>query len=123
MIIGVSIDVPGVSNLTTTVDCHRLLWQELNKIFGNASTSIFVMAAGQQLSSFDFEITHKHAKLADQKAFELVDRTLSCGTNYSPTGSSVSGKWERLLEEARPRAGRAPQPAFENTMHALKQGE
>ena len=123
MIIGRSIDVPGVLNSNTRVDYHRLLWQELNKNFGNASTSVFVMAVGQQLSSFDYCITHEHAKLADQKMFELLDRTLSCGTNYSPTGSSVSGKWERLLKEARPRAGHEAQPAFEDTMHGLKQSK
>ena len=97
MIIGVDIDIPDISNLTIGVDWHRLLWQKLNKMFGSASTSIFVMTVGQQPSSFDYSITHGHAELAAQQMSELLNRTISCGTNYSPNGSLISTKWETLL--------------------------
>ena len=113
MIIGGGIDVPDVQN-----NYHRLLWQELNKNFGNATT-IFVMAVGQQLSSFDYDITSGHAELAAQKMFELVNHTIPCGTNYSSGGSLVSVMWERLLQGKGPRAGPEHQPAFEKAKRAL----
>ena len=75
MITGVGSDVSDFG-----VDYHRLLWQELNKNFGDASSTIFVMAIGQQLSSSDYNI---HDKLAAQKTFELVNHTIPCATNYN----------------------------------------
>ena len=110
--------VPDVSNLTIEVDYHRLLWQELNKNFGNAST-VFVMAVGQQLSSFDYDITAGHAELAAQKIFELVNYTIPCATNCSSKGSLVSVMWERLLQGEGPRAGPKQQPAFEKAKNVL----
>ena len=110
--------ISGVSRLSIGVDYHRLLWQELNKNFGNAST-LFVMAVGQKLSSCDYDVTAGHDKLAAQKTFELVNHTISCATNYSPKGSPVSVMWERLLQGNGPRPGPEHQPAFEKARHAL----
>ena len=117
MIIGVGIVIPDVSSSTIGVDYHRLLWQELNKIYGS-TTDIFVMAVGQ-LNSFDYDITHGHAELAAQKTFELVNHTIPCATNYSPKGSLVSVMWERLLRGKGPRVGPEHQPAFEKARDAL----
>ena len=117
MIIGIGPDIPNVS--TIGVDYHRLLWQELNKNFGDVSTTIFVMAVGQQLSSSDYDITAGHAELAAHKTFELVNHTIPCATNYSSKGSSVSVMWERLLQGKGPRAGPEHQPAFEEAKRVL----
>ena len=84
-------------------------------MYGSAS-SIFVMAVGQQLSSSDFDITHGNAELAAQKTFELVNHTISCATNYSPKGSSISEMWERLLQG---KAGSEYHPAFEEAKRVL----
>ena len=114
MITGAGADVSDFG-----VDYHRLLWQELNKNFGNAPSIIFVMAVGQQLSSSDYDITAGHDKLAAQKTFELVNHTIPCATNYSPKGMLVSVMWERLLQGKGPSAGPEHQPAFEKAKHAL----
>ena len=82
--------------MTIVVDYHRLLWQELNKIYGGAS-SIFVMTVGKKLSSCDYDITNEHAELAAHNTFELVNETISCSTNHTPNGSLVSTMWKRLL--------------------------
>ena len=119
MIIGVGTDVADVSNLTIGVDCHRLLWQELNKRFCNAPAKVFVMAVGQQLSSCDYGITAGHGELAAQKTFELVNHTIPCATNYSSKGSLISVMWERLLQEKGPIAGPNEQPAFEKARRVL----
>ena len=119
LIIGVSTDVPDYPNLTTGVDYYRLLWQELNKKFGNASTQVFVMAVGQQLCPAEYAITYGNTKLAAQKTFELVDHTIACATTYSPKGSSISKMWERLLQEDGPKAGKEHKPAFEKARDAL----
>ena len=116
--IGVGTDVPDVSNSTIGVDCHRLLWQELNKNFGTAST-IFVMKVGKQLHSSDYGITHEHADLAAENTFQLVNRTIACAANYSPTTSRISRMWERLLDQKGPKAGPNEQPAFEEAKRKL----
>ena len=110
-------DIPDIGNLTIGLSYHRLLWQELNKNFGSAST-VFVMAVGKQLGYFDYDITAGHEELAAQKSFELVNNTISCATNYSSKGS-VSMMWERLLQGKGPRAGPEHQPAFEKARRAL----
>ena len=109
--------IVDVSKLSIGVDYHRLLWQRLNKSYGNAST-IFVMAVGKQLSFSDYDITG-NAELAAQKTFELVNSTIACATNYSPTGSSVSLMWERLLQGKGPKAGPEHRPAFEKAKSVL----
>ena len=90
MIIDVGTDVP------TVVDYHYLLWQELNKAFGSTS-SIFVMEVGKRLCHSDYSITHGHADLAAHNTFQLVDCSISCATNYTPNGSSISAMWKKLL--------------------------
>ena len=97
MIIGVGTDVSDVSNLIIGVDYHYLLWQELNKTFGASRSSIFVMEVGKKLCFSDYAITHGHADLAAYNTFQLVDCTISCATNYTPNGSSVSEMWKKLL--------------------------
>ena len=119
LIIGVSTDVPDDSNLTTGVNYYRLLWQELNKKFGNASTQVFVMAVGQQLCPSEYAITYGNTELAAQKTFELVNHIIACTTTYSPKGSSISKMWERLLQEEGPKAGEKHKPAFEKAKEAL----
>ena len=114
--VGTDHDVP---DLTIGVDHDRLLWQELNKKFGNTPTKVFVMAVGQQLSSFEYGITYDNAELAAQKTFELVNHTIACATTYSPKGSSISGMWERLLQEEGPKVGEELRPAFEEARDAL----
>ena len=114
----INVGLPNISKLSMGVNYHRLLWQELNKNYGNAST-IFVMAVGQQLSSFDFDIAAGHAELAAQKTFELVNHTVSCATNYSPKGTLVSVMWERLLQGTGPKAGPEHQAAFEKAKRTL----
>ena len=104
--------------MSIEVDYHRLLWQELNKNFGNDST-IFVMAVGQKLSFCDYDVTAGHAELAAQKSFELVDHTIACATNYSSKGSPVSLLWETLLLEKGPKAGPDEQSAFREAKKAL----
>ena len=110
------IDV-GTDDLTTKVDYHRLLWQELNRNFGDAS-SIFVMAVGQQLSSSDYDIDDQYS-LAAHYTFQLVDHIISCATNYTPTGSLISRMFERLLRQKGQTAGPDHQPAFEKAKNVL----
>ena len=107
-------DIPDVG-----FDCYRLLWQELNKKFGNTPTKAFVMAVGQQISPFEYRTTDGNEQLAAQKTFELVNHTIPCATTYSPNGSSISGLWKRLLQEEGPKAGEEHRPAFEEAMVAL----
>ena len=114
----IDIGIPDISKLSIEVDYHRLLWQELNKNFGNDST-IFVMAVGQKLSFCDYDVTAGHAELAAQKSFELVDHTIACATNYSSKGSPVSLMWETLLLEKGPKAGPDEQSAFQEAKNAL----
>ena len=89
----------NVLNLIIVADYLRLLWQELNKIYGGGrdASSVFVMTVGKKLSSCDYDITNEHAKLAAYNTFELVNETISCSTNYTPNGSWVSTMWKRLL--------------------------
>ena len=111
--------VGGTDTPDIGFDYYRLLWQELNKKFGNTPTKVFVMAVGQQISPFEYRATDGNAQLAAQKTFELVNHTIPCATTYSPNGSLISGLWERLLQEEGPKAGEEHQPAFEEAMHAL----
>ena len=80
------------------------------------------MAIGHQPSSYEFSVTHDHAKLADQKAFELVNNALHCGTNYSPTGSLVSSLWESFLNKVKLRTGHEGQQAFKNERDDMMKG-
>ena len=105
--------------MTIGVDYHRLLWQELNKKFGNASTQVFVMAVGQQLCPSEYAITYGNTELAAQNTFELVNHTIACATTYSPKGSSISKMWERLLQEEGPKAGEEHKQAFEKARDEL----
>ena len=77
------------------------------------------MAVGQHLCPFEYGVTYDNAELAAQKSFELVNRTIACATTYCPKGSSISGMWERLLEEKGPKAGKEHKPAFEKARDAL----
>jgi len=101
-----------------SVDYHSLLWQELNKNFGNGVTTTFVMAVGEQLLHTDYHV--KSGKKAAHATFKLVDKAIACGTNYSYTGSKVSLKWKQLLYEGKgPSAGPQQQDAFEKAKRAL----
>lgn len=76
------------------------------------------MAVGKQINSFAFDVTG-NPKMAAFKTFELVDNTISCSINYSPTGSSVSAMWQRLLEAKGPSAGPEYQVAYQKAKKAL----
>ena len=99
------------------IDYHRLLWQELNKLYGGNS-SVFVMAVGHTINCSTYDITG-NAAMAACKTFELVDSAISCAVNYSPTGSSISYLWQTLCNAKGPRADSQHQPAFEEAKKAL----
>ena len=113
----IDVDIPDAAKLSNEVDYHRLLWQELNKNFGN-DTTVFVMAVGEILSSADYSITDGHAELAAKNTFQLVDHTIACAINCSK-GSPISTMWTRLLQGRGPRAGPEEQPAFAEAKRAL----
>ena len=83
--------------MITVVDYHRLLWQELNKKLATYKSSIFVMAR-KQICSYEYSIDKDNEKSAAHNTFQLVNDTISCATNYSPTGSWISEMWEKLAE-------------------------
>lgn len=107
-----------LSKLSIGVDYHRLLWQELNKMYGNGSSTVFVMAVGQQLCSSDYDVTG-NAKMAAFNTFELVNNTISCSTNFCAAGSTVSFMWEHLQLGTGPSAGPQQQADFYKAKEAL----
>ena len=113
----IDVDFPDGQKLSIEVDYHRLLWQELNKNFGN-DTTVFVMAVGEILSSADYSIADGHAELAAKNTFQLVDRTIACAINCSK-GSSISEMWKRLLRKKGPKPGPEEEPAFQKAKLAL----
>jgi len=113
-----NVDGPFSTQMTKEIDYHRLLWQELNKNFGNETSTVFVMAVGQQLSYFDYDVC-KNTKMAAYNTYQLVNSTIACGTNHNTAGSSISLMWERLLQGKGPGAGQKHRPAFEEAKETL----
>ena len=103
-----------------SVDYHALLWQQLNKNFGEATNNAFVMAVGKFLLYSDYSSTNEDTKLAASNTFELTDACIGCGANYNPTGSKISRLWDQLLNQGKgPEAGPEQQAAFERAKRVL----
>ena len=101
------------------IDAHRLLWQQLNKMYGNGANSVFVLAIGKYLNHSDYSPTENFRE-AGHNTFELVNSCIACNVNYSPTGSRISIQWEQLLYHGKgPPAAEAQRPAFENARDLL----
>ena len=103
-----------------SVDYHALLWQQLNKNFGEGTNNTFVMAVGKFLLYSDYFLTNENQKVAASNIFELTDTCLGVGPNYNPTGSRISLLWKMLVKEGK---GPSPTPeqqaAFEQAKKAL----
>ena len=103
-----------------SVDYHALLWQQLNKNFGEGTNNTFVMAVGKFLLYSDYSLTNDNQKVAANNTFELTNTCLGVGPNYNPTGSTVSLLWKTLVKEGKgPSAGPEQQAAFEQARKAL----
>jgi len=102
-----------------SIDYKSLLWQELNKNFGDGTSTTFVMSIGQQLLYSDYDVSGDQ-DIAAYNTFQLVDETLSCAHIYTPNGSNISAMWKQLLFRGRgPRAGPQQQAAFEKARKIL----
>ena len=98
---------------------HRILWQELNRKFGDGISTVFVMTPGQTLLHSEYDVSNL-SDWASYKTFELVDNALQCATNYSETGWKISMKWEQLLTQGKgPNAGPQHQAAFDKAKKVL----
>ena len=105
--------------LTMNIDVQRLLWQQLNKKYGNDTNKAFVMTIANHLNHFDYSPA-KDLREAALNTFELVNCCIGCNTNYTPTGSKVSLQWKLLLFEGEgPKATPAQRPAFERAKALL----
>ena len=103
-----------------SVDYHELLWQQLNKNFGEGTNNTFVMAMGKSLLYSDYSLTNDNEKVAANNTFELTDTCVECATNYNPTGSNISLLVKQLLTAGKgPQAGPEQQAAFEQARKAL----
>ena len=101
-----------------SIDVHRLLWQQLSKMYGNDDNSMFVLTMGKYLNFLDYSPTN--LREAGHNTFELVNSCISCNVNYSPTGSRISIQWEQLLYQGKgPPATDAQRPAFEKARDLL----
>ena len=58
---------------------HRILWQELNRKFGDGISTVFVMTPGQTLLHSEYDVSNL-SDWASYKTFELVDNALQCAT-------------------------------------------
>jgi len=102
-----------------SIDYKSLLWQELNKNFGDGTSTTFVMRTGQQLLYSDYDVSGDQ-DVAAYNTFQLVNETLSCAPIYTPNGSNISTMWSQLLIGGRgPRAGPQQQAAFEKARKIL----
>jgi len=79
-----------------SIDYKRLLWQELNKNFGDGESTSFLMRTGQQLLYSDYDISGSEDTAA-YNTFELVNNTSSCAAVYTPNGTNISDMWHSLL--------------------------
>ena len=103
-----------------SVDYRELLWQQLNKNFGEGTNNTFVMAMGKFLLYSDYSLTNDNQKVAANNTFELTDTCVACATNYNPTGSNISLLVKQLLTAGKgPSAGPEQQAAFEQARKAL----
>ena len=99
-------------------DYHRLLWQELNKYFGDGVNTIFVMRPGQQLLYSDYDITGDEDRAA-YNTFQLVNETLACSLIYTPNGSDISTMWEHIFSGKGPIHCQEHKAAFEKASKLL----
>ena len=102
-----------------SIDVQRLLWQQLNKKYGNDTNKIFVMTIAKHLSHSDYSPA-KDLSEAALNTFELVNHCIACNPIYAPTGSKISLQWQQLLFEGEgPKATPAQKPAFEKAKALL----
>ena len=102
-----------------SVNYESLLWQELNKNFGDGVSTTFVMRTGQQLLYSDYDVSGD-MDVAAYNTFQLVNETLSCAPIYTPNGSNISTMWSQLLIGGRgPNAGPQQQAAFDKARKIL----
>ena len=96
-----------------SIDAQCLLWQQLNKKYGNDTNKTFVMTIANHLSHSDYSLA-KDFREAAWNTFDLVNSCIACNANYAPTGSKISIQWKQLLFEGEgPEAGPAQESAFE----------
>ncbi len=101
------------------IEIHRLVWQVLNRMYGNDTNSVFVMTVGKYLNYADYSPT-EFPKVAALNTFELVDSCVACNVNYAPTGSRISLRWEQLVNHGRgPKATGKQKPAFDKARALL----
>lgn len=101
------------------IDAHRLLWQQLNKLYVQDDNSMFVLSIGKYLLYSDYSLVSLPEQAA-YNTFNLVDDCIACNVNYTLTGSKISTQWEQLLYHGKgPAAGPAQKPAFENAKALL----
>ena len=102
-----------------SIDVQRLLWQQLNKKYGNDTNKMFVMTIANHLSHSDYSPA-KDLREAALNTFELVNYCIECNANYAPTGSKIAFQWQQLLFEGEgPQASPAQKPAFERAKALL----
>jgi len=102
-----------------SVDYHRLLWQQLNKNFGDGKSAMFVMRTGQQLLYADYDVSGD-PDIASYNTFKLVDETVNVAPAFTPSGSNISNLWQQLLDGGKgPNPGPAEKTAFEKARKVL----
>ena len=101
-----------------SADYHYLLWQELNKNFGDGVNTMFVMRPGQQLLYSDYDVSCD-VDIAAYNTFQLVNETLACSLIYTPNGSNISTMWEHIFHGKGPSPGPEHKEAFEKARKHL----
>ena len=100
-------------------DVQRLLWQQLNKKYGNDTDKMFVMTIANHLNHSDYS-PPKDLREAALNTFELLNHCIGCNANYAPTGSKISLQWQQLLFEGEgPKATPTEKPVFERAKALL----